>query len=62
VTLACLACSKDVVLADQALAAACGNGIVESGEECDVASPGCTALPRRPDVDVQRELVRAALR
>jgi len=31
------------VLADQALAAACGNGIVESGEECDVASPGCTA-------------------
>ncbi len=36
-----LACSKDVVLPDQEIAVACGNGIVESGESCDVASPGC---------------------
>jgi hypothetical protein len=36
-----LACSTDVVLPDQAIAATCGNGIVEPGEPCDVASPGC---------------------
>jgi hypothetical protein len=36
-----LACSTDVVLPDQTIAATCGNGVVEPGEPCDVASPGC---------------------
>ncbi|MBS2015835.1 MAG: hypothetical protein JST00_23305 [Deltaproteobacteria bacterium] len=44
---ACLAlataCVHDGVLPDQEIAAVCGNGLVEPGEACDVASPGCVA-------------------
>jgi len=36
-------CAKDVVLPDAVASAVCGNGVVETGEECDVASPGCAS-------------------
>ncbi len=39
-----VACAKDVVLPDEIVEVApavCGNGVVEAGEKCDVASPGC---------------------
>lgn len=42
------ACVDDVVLPNQELTAECGNGIVEPGEECDVASPGCVACQLAP--------------
>jgi hypothetical protein len=38
-----LGCAKDVVLPDHAVDAVCGNGVLEAGEQCDVASPGCAA-------------------
>ena len=41
--LAHVACVHDVVLPDQAVTAECGNGVLEPGEDCDVASAGCTA-------------------
>ncbi|HEX3344256.1 MAG TPA: hypothetical protein VHS09_06770 [Polyangiaceae bacterium] len=39
--LATAACAKDVVLPDQGAESVCGNGVVEPGEACDVASTGC---------------------
>jgi len=36
-------CAKDVVQPDVATEPECGNGVLESGEQCDVASPGCSA-------------------
>jgi hypothetical protein len=35
------ACASDAVLPDQQATATCGNGVVEPGEACDNASPGC---------------------
>jgi len=35
------ACASDAVLPDQQATATCGNRIVEPGEACDNASPGC---------------------
>ncbi len=35
------ACVHDVVLPDPEISATCGNGVVEPGESCDVASEGC---------------------
>jgi hypothetical protein len=42
------ACVEDVVLPDQQITAECGNGVVEPGEECDVASAGCVACVVAP--------------
>ncbi len=39
--LAASACAHDVVLADLVTDGACGDGVVEPGEACDVASDGC---------------------
>jgi hypothetical protein len=36
-------CVHDVVLPDAMVSPVCGNGAVEPGEQCDVASPGCVA-------------------
>lgn len=36
-------CVDDKVLPNQEIAAICGNGLLEPGEACDVASPGCVA-------------------
>jgi hypothetical protein len=44
-----LGCVHDVVLPDQTTEAVCGNGIVEAGEQCDVASPGCVGCQIAPD-------------
>ncbi|HEY1692788.1 MAG TPA: hypothetical protein VGG39_11535 [Polyangiaceae bacterium] len=38
---AAVACVKDVVQPDVGAEAVCGNGVVDPGEGCDVASPGC---------------------
>lgn len=42
---ACLvvACEHDVVLPDAPETSTCGNGVLEPGEACDVASPGCAS-------------------
>jgi hypothetical protein len=43
------ACSHDVVLPDETVpGAACGNGVTEAEEECDVASPGCVDCQVEP--------------
>lgn len=42
------ACVHDVVLPDPQISATCGNGVVEPGESCDVASPGCVACAVAP--------------
>jgi hypothetical protein len=42
-------CAHDVVLPSAQIAAVCGNGIVEPGEECDVSSPGCESCLIVPD-------------
>lgn len=34
-------CASDSVAADESTEPECGNGVVESGEQCDVESPGC---------------------
>lgn len=34
-------CASDVVLPDAIVQPVCGNGLVETGEQCDVESPGC---------------------
>jgi hypothetical protein len=39
--IAAAACAKDVVMPNLGVEAVCGDGIVEPGEACDVASPGC---------------------
>jgi len=39
--IAAAACAKDVVLPNVGVEAVCGNGVLEPGEACDVASPGC---------------------
>ncbi len=44
-----LACEKDVVLPSVATPAICGNGVVESGEECDNTSPGCIGCQVAPE-------------
>lgn len=41
-------CVEDVVLPDQVASSECGNGLVEPGEGCDVASPGCVACEVAP--------------
>jgi hypothetical protein len=45
---AVLACAKDIVLPDRQVAAVCGNGVLEVGEECDAPSPGCVACTLVP--------------
>jgi hypothetical protein len=44
-----LACAKDVVLADLERSAVCGDGVVQSGEQCDTQSPGCVDCVVAPD-------------
>ncbi|HEY3817838.1 MAG TPA: hypothetical protein VGL81_11730 [Polyangiaceae bacterium] len=39
--LAAAACAKDVVLPDLGTEPVCGNDLLETGEACDVSSPGC---------------------
>ena len=47
--LAFIACTSDVVLPDLTSAeASCGDGIVEPGEACDVASDGCVSCEVAP--------------
>ncbi|HEY8040711.1 MAG TPA: hypothetical protein VIF15_12990 [Polyangiaceae bacterium] len=38
-----MACAQDVVQPDVGTEASCGDGVVQSGEACDVASPGCVS-------------------
>src|SRR5579863_1745808 len=40
-SVASAACAHDTVLPDVELPAVCGDGVVETGETCDTASPGC---------------------
>jgi len=47
-TLATIGCVHDIVLPDQEVTALCGNGIVEPGETCDLASPGCVECTVAP--------------
>ena len=42
-------CSHDLVLPDREPPSTCGDGIVESDEQCDVDSPGCIACVLQPD-------------
>lgn len=44
-----VSCVADVVLPGGASSAACGNGVVESGEECDAAGAGCVACRVTPN-------------
>lgn len=44
-----LSCAADVVLPGRTEAAVCGNGVVESGEECDVTSAGCVGCRVTPN-------------
>jgi hypothetical protein len=44
-----LACEKDEVLPSVVIPAMCGNGILEQGEQCDVASPGCIGCQIAPE-------------
>jgi hypothetical protein len=39
----------DVVLRDADVGAICGNGVLEAGEACDVASPGCASCVVLPN-------------
>src|SRR5881296_2811041 len=41
--LALPSCADDAVLPDSIQEPVCGNNLLESGEQCDVASPGCVA-------------------
>jgi hypothetical protein len=43
------ACAQDVVMSNLPGTATCGNGVVEAGEGCDTASPGCVACTVVPD-------------
>jgi hypothetical protein len=43
------ACSHDVVLPDETVAATCGNGVTQANEECDVVSPGCVNCHVQPE-------------
>jgi hypothetical protein len=42
-------CAHDTVLPDIELPAVCGDGVVETGEECDTVSPGCVGCQIVPD-------------
>jgi hypothetical protein len=42
-------CSHDVVLPDREASSTCGDGLVESNEQCDVDSPGCIDCVLQPD-------------
>jgi hypothetical protein len=42
-------CEKDVVLPSVVVPAVCGNFILEEGEQCDVASPGCIGCRVAPE-------------
>jgi hypothetical protein len=44
-----IACVEDVVLPDAEISAVCGNGVLEAGEACDVASPGCVSCSVLPN-------------
>lgn len=46
---ACLAsCTHDIVLPDAVEQDTCGDGVVQSSEDCDTNSPGCTACKTTP--------------
>lgn len=49
------ACVHDVVLPDREVTATCGNDVVEPGEDCDVASPGCVECKILPTWTCTRE-------
>ena len=53
------ACTSDVVLPDLTIEATCGNGVVESGEACDVASAGCVACEVAPDWTCEHNVCEA---